>query len=66
MNIEIQQIKEHIDSLNEKIKIEEKSKVKRKKAKKELISSIENYSGNKTTEYYIANIPEKKNSIFDF
>ncbi|WP_291578406.1 polysaccharide deacetylase family protein [Clostridium sp. UBA6640] len=63
---EIKKIEEQINSLDEMIKIEEKKQIEKKEKQKELISSIQNYSGNKITEYYVANIPNKKVAYLTF
>lgn len=63
---EIKKIEEQVNSLDEMIKIEEKKQIEKKEKQKELISSIQNYRGNKTTEYYVANIPDKKIAYLTF
>lgn len=63
---EIKKIEEQINSLDETIKIEEKKQVEKKEKQKELINSIQNYSGNKITEYYVANIPNRKVAYLTF
>ncbi|WP_312573419.1 polysaccharide deacetylase family protein [Clostridium sp.] len=63
---EIKKIEEQINSLDEMIKIEKKKQIEKEEKRKQLISSIENYSGNKTTEYYVANIPDKKLAYLTF
>ncbi|WP_454054099.1 polysaccharide deacetylase family protein [Clostridium sp. Marseille-Q7071] len=63
---EIKKIEEQINSLDEMIKIEEKKQIEKKEKQKELISSIQNYRGNKITEYYVANIPDKKIAYLTF
>ncbi|WP_461614902.1 polysaccharide deacetylase family protein [Clostridium sp. Marseille-QA1073] len=63
---EIKKIEEQINSLDEMIKIEEKKQIEKKEKQKALINSIQNYSGNKITEYYVANIPNRKVAYLTF
>lgn len=66
INKELKKLQESINSLDENIKMEEKKQSEKKRAQKELISSIKNYQGDKVTEGYIANIPDKRIAYLTF